>query len=198
MMRGGALRPVMRWARWTRWALVALLVLALVGAAFGAGCRRGGGDGTPAPGGDRSGGAAMTTVTVYFSDSNGQYLLPESRQVKAQDSSPAGLAAAALNELVAGPKATGHVATIPAGAVLRGVKMEGDIAVVDFSRELQTKHWGGSTGEIMTVYSIVDTVTEITGIAAVRLLIEGQPIDSLVGHLDLTGPLQRDEALIQK
>lgn len=186
-----------------RWSVVVLLVLAVALFGLAAGCRRGGtggaGDGTSDGGAGGSGGQPATVaVTAFFSDKDGQYLWPEQRQVPRPAGGAADLAAAALRELIAGPREAGHVATIPEGAQLLGVKLDGGTALVDFSRELQTKHWGGSTGEIMTVYSIVNTVTGIEGIASVRLFLEGQPLDSLVGHLDLTGPLTRDENLIKK
>ena len=72
------------------------------------------------------------------------------------------------------------------------------MATVDFSKELKTKHWGGSTGESMTIMSIVNSLTELPGIEKVQILIEGQKEDTLAGHWDLSSPISRDESIIGK
>jgi len=45
----------------------------------------------------------------------------------------------------------------------------------------------------MTVYSIVNTLTEIPPIRGVQILVEGNETKSLVGHIDISMPLLRDE-----
>ena len=70
------------------------------------------------------------------------------------------------------------------------------MVVVDFDRTLVREHPGGSTGEILTVFSVVNTLTEIPGVRKVAWRIEGQPVETLVGHLDLSRPVERDPSLI--
>jgi spore germination protein GerM len=73
---------------------------------------------------------------------------------------------------------------------LLGAYQLGDTLVLDFSRELQTNHSGGSAGELLTVYSIVNTLAEnIHGISRVQILVEGNEVETLAGHLDLREPL---------
>jgi spore germination protein GerM len=69
---------------------------------------------------------------------------------------------------------------------------------VDFSRELLTSHWGGSMGEIMTVYSVVNTLASLPGIEQVKFLVEGEEIETLTGHLDISEPVEPDWDLAQK
>jgi germination protein M len=70
--------------------------------------------------------------------------------------------------------------------------------VLDFSRELQTLHTGGTTGEILTVYSIVNTLTmNFKEVERVQILIDGDEVETLVGHLDLEQPFTRDNRWIR-
>jgi germination protein M len=134
------------------------------------------------------------TVNVYFSDANSEYLVPEQREVF--DSTTA--TENTLEELVKGPKEEGHLATIPEGTEIKGVTVSGEVVAVNFSRAFVDNHPGGSASELMTVYSVVDTVTEVAGVDRVRFLVEGQALESLAGHLDLTQPIERDDSLIKR
>jgi germination protein M len=49
----------------------------------------------------------------------------------------------------------------------------------------------------MTVYSIVNSLTEISPIKGVQILVEGNERNSLVGHVDISMPLLRDEDWIK-
>ena len=74
---------------------------------------------------------------------------------------------------------------------------ENGIAVVNFNEELK-KIKGGSLFEQLFIGSIVNTLTENQEIKAVKILVEGKPIETLTGHLDLTEPLKRNENLLHK
>jgi len=132
------------------------------------------------------------TVRVYFSDAEAQYLVPEERTLAVAELSPLRL----LDELGRGPRRLDLRPTIPPQARPLAVNVSDGVAYVNYSRELRTNHPGGSTGEILTVYSIVATLTQLPAIDAVQLLLEGAEIDTLVGHLDLSGPLLPDERFI--
>jgi len=139
-------------------------------------------------------------VTLYFSDEQVMHLLPEKRTVKIQESdNPApSLAEAIVKELIAGPKNEKLTKTIPPESRLNSIKIEGNLAYVDMSEEFKSRHWGGSSGEIMTIGSLVNSLTEIDGIDRVQLLINGQKTDTLAGHYDTSQPIARDASLIKK
>lgn len=144
----------------------------------------------PAPPADQ-----LVKVTLYFADSQAQYLKPEVREVPAGNASLPDLV---IQELIKGPTTPGLGITIPREArLVSSVKVEKGVAFVNFNKEFQTRHWGGSAGELMTVYSLVNSLTELEGIQAVVFLVEGERLDTL-GHLDLTVPVKRDENLIAK
>lgn len=131
-------------------------------------------------------------VTLYFAGESASKLIPEKRRLKLV-SEPTENVAAIMAELVKGPESAALYPTIPEGArVLNSYRLD-DTLVLDFTSELRTNHPGGSTGELLTVYSIVNTMTEnFQGIEKVKIMIEGNEVESLTGHLDLTGPLRAD------
>ena len=55
---------------------------------------------------------------------------------------------------------------------------------------INTEHSGGSLEELFTIYTIVNTLTvNLPSISGVQILIEGQEVDTLAGHIDLRRPL---------
>ncbi len=134
------------------------------------------------------------TVNVYFSDQNAEYLIPEQREIPDSPNAVENT----LQELIKGPKEEGHLATIPEGTEVEGVDISDELVAVNFSRAFVDNHPGGSASELMTVYSVVNSVTEVAGVNSVEFLVEGQALESLAGHLDLTQPVERDDSLIRR
>ena len=82
---------------------------------------------------------------------------------------------------------------IPEGTKVRSVFLteRGD-AFVDLSKEVTTRHTGGSLEELFSVYAIVDALTvNLPTIARVQILVDGKEVDTLAGHVDLRSPLRK-------
>jgi len=137
--------------------------------------------------------AEPQTVILYFADEQADRLVREERQFVLAGRERA---VAVLEELIEGPAYPAHGRTIPPDVKVLGVKIAGGIADADFSKELRSSHWGGSTGEIFTVYSIVHTLAELPGVELVQIRIEGEIVETLVGHLELREPLSPDPGLV--
>jgi len=135
----------------------------------------------------------MVEVSLYFSDSQAMYLVPEKRKIPQTPS----LVRQVVDELIEGPENSDLYPTIPEGTRLNEIYIVDDIVYVDLSEEIFTNHPGGSSGELMTVYSIVSTLTEIPPIVGVQILVEGNEKNSLVGHVDISMPLLRDDKWIK-
>ena len=84
-----------------------------------------------------------------------------------------------------------------AAARLRSIKIVGNIAYVDFSKELIENHWGGSRSEELTIYSIVNTLADVSGIKEVRILVEGAQPSTIAGHIILDEPLTPNFDIIE-
>ena len=84
-------------------------------------------------------------VTLYFADSQAEKLLPEEREVPVENGKS--LAEVVVNELIKGPRQEGLTKTIPESTKLLSLIVVDGVADVNFSKEIQTKHWGGAAGE---------------------------------------------------
>ena len=135
------------------------------------------------------------TVDLYFSTEEGPYLKAEKRKIK--KGSLEAEAAGAVRALLQGPR-EGLVNTIPPGTRLNALRVSDSTAFVDLSSEVVKNHPGGSSGEIETVYSIVNTLAlNFQGINEVQLLVDGKKEETLAGHIDISFPLKPDRKIIK-
>lgn len=138
-------------------------------------------------------------VTLYFGDSQAEYVAAEKRAVEIKEPVTTDkLAAAIVRALIAGPQTKGLYATLPPETRLLSVKITDSTAYVNFSQELISKHWGGSAGETMTIYSVVSSLTELKEIKQVQFMVEGKKQDSLLGHWDTSSPIARNNDMIKQ
>jgi len=123
-------------------------------------------------------------VQLWFGDSQGQTLVMEEREISKVE----GIGRATVNELIKGPSADSDLLPIiPVGTVLKDINVKSDgLVIVDFSKELIDNHIGGTTSEALTVYSIVNTLTQFPTVDRVQFLVEGQYVETLTGHMDLS------------
>jgi spore germination protein GerM len=166
---------------------IGAVLCALAAVALAVGC----GDG-------EAGGSATTAaatagpgpeVTVYFSDDSGA-LVAQRRP------GPAGAAPldAAMGALAQGPSDPDLIPALPAGTTVLSTRVEDDVAVVDFSAELESGYPpGGSAAELAVVAPIVRTATEAAGTARARILVEGRAPAPPGAQLDLSEPLSPAE-----
>ena len=113
----------------------------------------------------------ISGVTIYFPDANGEKLIPTQRQIN-------------LNR-------EEGIYIMPKDTQVLSVKVNNNIATVDFNKAFKTNFTGGSTGELMLIGSIVNSLTEFKDIKAVRFTVEGKVLEALDNHLDLTVPQER-------
>ena len=138
---------------------------------------------------------ASRDVLVYFADDELMHLVAEERSVEVSLNKPH--ERYIVEALLKGPQAEHSVPTIPAETKLRSVYFEGDMCYVDFTQEFVNKFEGGTSMERLMVYSIVNSLTELTHIKKVKFLVEGDNIlDSKNFHLDLSTAFERDAEMI--
>lgn len=96
-----------------------------------------------------------------------------------------------VSELLSGSQ-SGFISPIPPETRLRElyITKEG-VAYVDFSREIMDKHLSGTSAEMSTIYSIVNSLSyNLKEIKKVYILVDGGEKKTLGGHIDLTNPFQ--------
>jgi germination protein M len=137
-------------------------------------------------------------VTLYFSDQQVEYLVGEKRRIPRRDRLPE-RAKAVLEELIRGPRSE-LLPTIPRGTRVRGVTIgEDGVCTVDFDGAIVRNHPGGTSSELMTVYSIVESLTKnVTGVQTVRILVEGEPRETFAGHLFIGAPLGPEPLYVRR
>ena len=134
------------------------------------------------------------TVDLFFADDQAMEVLPERREVEvpADPSQRPPIEELVVTELLKGPTDPLLKRTLPAEAKLISVQVTDGLALVNFSKEFVSKHPGGSTGEIMTILSLVSSLTCLPNIDRVQILVEGQRIDTIAGHAIVSGELARE------
>jgi spore germination protein GerM len=142
----------------------------------------------PAPGEGRETPAESVRVTLYFPDREGEKLRIEERDIP-RPARAAAFVRALFAELQRGPTRGELVAVIPSKLQLRNAFLlpEGEV-VLDLAVDAGLSF--GSAEELAIVASLVDTMLQnLAETRAVRILVNGEPAETLSGHVDLTRPL---------
>lgn len=129
------------------------------------------------------------TFKLYFSNTDGSELIVEERQIEVNPNQEK--AKYIMEQLIAGPKNTELVATVPPETKIRDIKTKDGVCYVDLSKDFIEKHSGGSMAEAITIDSIVNSLTEIPEIKKVQFLIEAEKQQVFTGHLDFSKPFER-------
>ncbi len=140
---------------------------------------------------DRAEPAGLRDVVLYFGDPAGVVLLAETREISGCQDGQACLETT-LQALIDGPIGD-LVPILPAQTRLLSITEQDGLATADFSRELISGHPGGSVSELFTAYGLVNTLAEnFPYIRQLRILVEGEVVPSLKGHVDLRQPISAD------
>lgn len=141
-------------------------------------------------------------VHLYFATADNMSLRLEVRYIPVIEAKKSvnNLASIVVKELIAGPTAgSGLKATIPAGTQLRGpVGINTGVATVDLSKEFIDKHPGGKIAEQLTIYSIVNSLTEIKEIQKVKFTINAKAQKDFKGNFQFDTPFPRSDSIISK
>ena len=138
-----------------------------------------------------------SAVHLYFAGRNNHFLRAEQRVVPHPDN-PLDLARAIVQALIKGPQKD-LLQTIPAGTQLNAIYIMPDgTCYADLSEAVRQKHPGGSKSELLTIYSLVNSlVLNVPEIERVQILIDGNQANTLAGHVDLERPVKADMLLIR-
>lgn len=143
-----------------------------------------------------------TPIRIYFANEDNSKLKLEIRYIDNPDAKKnlSNLASTVINELIKGPSDdVAFKRTVPAEAkLLTPVSISGKVATVDMSKEFKTKHTGGKDAEKMTIYSIVNSLTELEGIEKVKFTIDGKAQKEYMGNFKFDAVFPRSVQLISK
>jgi len=98
-----------------------------------------------------------------------------------------------VEELARGSRIGLQPTLAPSTRVLEVFVTARGVAYVDLSKEVAQDHPGGAEAELITVYSVVNSLTaNFPAVKKVQILVDDRPASTLAGHVDLTRPLAAD------
>lgn len=126
----------------------------------------------------------MTEVKIYFTDAQMFKLVPVVTYIP--DSTPQKKAQTVINELIEGKDGNRSIyRTIPKIKKGMSVKVKDKTAHVNITKPMIEAHQQSRDAEILTVYSIVNSLTGIDGITTVKFTIDGKTVKDFMGYIDM-------------
>jgi len=137
-------------------------------------------------------------VVLFFQRAADDSLGPERRRILLT-SSIADQARQIVGELAVGPGTGELLPTVPRRTAVLGVYLDrAGTVYLDLSEEFVTMHPGGSSGELATIFSIVDSLTyNLPEIRRVRFLVGGEERDTYKSHIDLRAAYLKDMSIVR-
>lgn len=134
-------------------------------------------------------------VTLYFGSADGSCLKTETKTLTLGMTDP--LPTAIVKALIAGPTESGMKSVIPQGTMIEDVFIKDGVCYVDLSEEFQKNHLGGEQEEKLTIYSIVNSLQDVSGIRYVQFLIEGKKVEYYKSYVKIDTFLTSDMDLVE-
>ena len=134
---------------------------------------------------------SVREIQLYFTDPMGTFLIPENREIPGCDDDRDCICSL-LKSLIKGSQQK-NLPVLPKETKVFGVEVENDLVRVNFSRQLVDFHPGGSLTELLTIYSLVDSLNEnFPYIRRLQILVEGEVRQTLKGHVRIDQPIYAD------
>ena len=136
-----------------------------------------------------------TELTLYFASADGVSTVPEKREV--YYSRNVTLEKLVIDQLLKGPETEGLLSALPSGSKLNSITVsENGVCIVNFDGAIETAVSGIT--ENVTVYSIVNSLTELDNIKQVQILVNGETPHLSNTDMDLTKAISRNEDIINE
>ena len=130
----------------------------------------------------------MREVQLYFTAPEGTFLVPEPRDIPMCDVDRDCINSL-LVSLINGSQ-QGNFPVLPKETKILGIEVENDLVRVDFSKQLVDFHPGGSLTELLSIYSIANSLSEsFPYIRQIQILVAGEVRQTLKGHVRIDQPI---------
>jgi len=143
-------------------------------------------------------GGTKARVHLYFCDETDGYLAAEERNL----SMPRDVVAQSkklVQALITGPETALRPTVPPQTRLLALYVTEKGVAYVDFDQAVRKEHGGGTLSELLTIYSVVNTLClNISEIYAVKILVDGREEKTLSGHIDIQRPFKANLLMLKE
>ena len=134
-----------------------------------------------------------TDLTLYFASANGMYTVAETRQV--YYSRNVTMEKLVMDQLLKGSQTEGLLSAIPSGTKVNSITTSEDgVCIVNLDASIETVVTGVT--ENVTVYSIVNSLTELDNVKQVQILVNGDTPHISNVDVDLSSAISRNEDII--
>lgn len=110
---------------------------------------------------------------MYFTSKDTNTLVPEARNIDVKELTKEPYQVL-MNLLIEGPKNEKLETTIPEGTKINKIERKENVLWIDLSKEFIENQKNDAKAQSQTVYSIVNTMTQLNEIEAVKIIINGE------------------------
>ncbi len=130
-------------------------------------------------------------IQLYFTAPTGDFLVPEAYIIPTCDED-IDCIRSLVGGLIAGSK-QGNIAVLPPQTKVLEVVLENDLVQIDFSQQLIDFYPGGSLSELLSIYSIANSLNEnFPYVRQLQITVEGEIVHTLKGHVRIDQPIYAD------
>lgn len=134
-----------------------------------------------------------TELTLYFADETGNKLLEEKREVVHNINTS--LEQLVVEQLIAGPGQEGRHPTLPSDCKILSLSVTDNVCYINFdSAFLNTSL---PVSEYVPIYSIVDSLSEITTVTKVQIMVNGSQNVMFRDVISLNTPFEKSQDYIE-
>lgn len=134
-------------------------------------------------------------VVLYFASKDKKHLVKEQRTIRITDKQP--VEQYIVNALIQGPENKDAGAVLSSDTTLVSAQTTDGTCFVNFKSNFADKNTGTPEKEIMAIYSIVNSLTELEDVRNVQFLIDGKKTDNF-GSISIRECVYPNEALIER
>ncbi|WP_300300635.1 GerMN domain-containing protein [Anaerosolibacter sp.] len=134
-------------------------------------------------------------LKLYFGSPDNNRLISEERVIISDELQEEKLI---IEELIKGPRNKTLKASIPIETKLLSIKTIDNICYVNLSKSFLNSYRWDLMNEAITIWSVVNSLTEIERVQAVQFLIEGDRVGAIEKYYSLKEPFYRNEELFRK
>lgn len=135
------------------------------------------------------------TLTLYFSDRSGNKLISEQRSIETKNSLT--LENQIVEQLILGPDKKMLTATVPDSTKIIDIKTEDGICYVNLSKDFIDDMPIGIQSNLVKIYSVVNSLTELNSVKKVQFLIDGEKVNETQDGIDFSKPFERNIDIIK-
>lgn len=135
----------------------------------------------------------QVNLKLYFANESGRQLVAEN--VSLEYDGNISLEELVVKELIKGPSNKNLLPTIPGDTTLLKISEQDGICYVDFNENFLEKR--ENIADHATIYSIVNSLTEISNINEVQITIDGKYVKKYQNNIPLEKPLERNLNIVR-